>query len=422
MMEMKKSITLKKTISKTKKGRTSKAKTNKNRTKSEKKIIHEILSQRSIKNRKVIGEGSYGCVHKPSLKCDKKHGRVNYKNKISKILSTEEAENEMKEYNIIANIDKENGFFLGKPVMCSVRQSENNLNAISKCEQGYELLKNINNESLLIMDYGGENLDILSQEFNKMKKTKENKDIVKKFLGKAHRLFLGIQFLYKNNIIHHDMKPQNILYNKQNNHINFIDFGFTTFKQDVKDSSLKSDNWLSKYHWSYPLEINYINYNKYMDFAKLNQSEKKEVFDTIVNNLKNGENDKCSLAMSILFSYIIPEHVSETAKNKMIDLYLNDYHIMLQENITKDGYENFINKSLETLDLYGLGIAFFLLVNSCRHLFKKSFIKELTSLCYYMTTPNLTKRYNIQTALNKYEEILEKHNIPIYVDPINNKT
>lgn len=394
-----------------------KNKTSSKKSRGEKKMKHEILSQRTIKNRKVIGEGSYGCVHKPSLKCDKKVGKVNYKNKISKILSTEEAENEMKEYNIISNIDKENGFFLGKPRMCPVRESENNLNAIGKCEQGYELLKNIKDESLLVMDYGGDNLDILAHEFNKMKKTRENIDIVKKFLGKAHRLFLGIEFLYKNNIIHHDMKPQNILYSKQNNHINFIDFGFTTYKQDVKESSLKSDNWLSKYHWSYPLEINYMNYNKYMDFAKLSKSEKTRAFTEIVNNLKKGENDKCTLAMSILFSYVIPEDVSESTENKIIDLYLNDYNIMLQESIVIDGYDNFVNKSLETFDLYGLGISLFLLVNSCRHLFKKPFIKQLTTLCYYMTTPNLTKRYDIQTALKKYEEILEKHNIPIYVDP-----
>ena len=408
---MKKSITLKKTISKTKKGRTSKAKTNKNRTKSEKKIIHEILSQRSIKNRKVIGEGSYGCVHKPSLKCDKKHGRVNYKNKISKILSTEEAENEMKEYNIIANIDKENGFFLGKPVMCSVRQSENNLNAISKCEQGYELLKNINNESLLIMDYGGENLDILSQEFNKMKKTKENKDIVKKFLGKAHRLFLGIQFLYKNNIIHHDMKPQNILYNIKNNRVNFIDFGFTTYIQDMKKSYSKSDNWLSKYHWSYPLEINFMNYDKYVEFAKLSENKKKQYYESLVTNLKNGENDKCTMTISILFSYIIDKDMGSKKENKMIELYLNDFNTTLLKHIAIDKYEEFVNKSLETTDLYGVGITFFLIINSCKHLLKKSLINDLNELCYFMTTPDVFKRYNITQSLDKYNEILLKNDI-----------
>ena len=31
----------------------------------------------------VIGEGSYGCVHRPSLECNREN--INYKNKVSKI-------------------------------------------------------------------------------------------------------------------------------------------------------------------------------------------------------------------------------------------------------------------------------------------------------------------------------------------------
>ena len=35
---------------------------------------------------KVIGEGTYGCVHKPSLKCETTQQDINYDNKISKLL------------------------------------------------------------------------------------------------------------------------------------------------------------------------------------------------------------------------------------------------------------------------------------------------------------------------------------------------
>lgn len=63
---------------------------------------------------KVIGEGAYGCVHKPSLKCSKTKESIKYKNKISKILSKDDAKEEMNEYNIIADIDKKKGFFFGK--------------------------------------------------------------------------------------------------------------------------------------------------------------------------------------------------------------------------------------------------------------------------------------------------------------------
>jgi hypothetical protein len=129
---------------------------------------------------KVIGEGAYGCVHKPSLKCNKTKEPIKYRNKISKILLKDDAIEEMNEYNIIANIDKNNGFFLGKPTMCSVKQTNENMNAISKCEKGYEFLKKIDNTQLLIMDYGGDNLDTVSQEFSKMKKTKSKGDTTQK--------------------------------------------------------------------------------------------------------------------------------------------------------------------------------------------------------------------------------------------------
>ena len=32
---------------------------------------------------KVIGEGAYGCVHKPSLKCSKTKEQMKYRNKIT---------------------------------------------------------------------------------------------------------------------------------------------------------------------------------------------------------------------------------------------------------------------------------------------------------------------------------------------------
>ena len=74
----------------------------------------------------VIGEGTYGCVHKPSLKC--KSNTVNYKNKISKVLTTKHANVEMKEYNTISNIDKKKHFYLGKPIKCTLDGIHSNIN------------------------------------------------------------------------------------------------------------------------------------------------------------------------------------------------------------------------------------------------------------------------------------------------------
>ena len=47
----------------------------------------------------VVGEGTFGCVHSPSLKCKTKKNR-NYDNKVSKLLTAEDARDELKELSL----------------------------------------------------------------------------------------------------------------------------------------------------------------------------------------------------------------------------------------------------------------------------------------------------------------------------------
>jgi len=65
----------------------------------------------------VIGEGSYGCELKPSLKC-KTTRPINYKNKISKIMEKSEAIIELEEYKRIEKVDKNANYYTGNPEMC----------------------------------------------------------------------------------------------------------------------------------------------------------------------------------------------------------------------------------------------------------------------------------------------------------------
>ena len=66
---------------------------------------------------KVIGEGSYGCVHNPSLYCEDAISQ-DRNGKISKILATEYAEKEMKEYDVMEQVDPTSEYYVGKPTMC----------------------------------------------------------------------------------------------------------------------------------------------------------------------------------------------------------------------------------------------------------------------------------------------------------------
>ena len=82
-------------------------------------------------NPEVIGQGSYGCVHGPSLTCNNKP-KLDYSNTVSKTLSKSDAAKEMREYKGISNADRDEDFYLGKPVLCDIQDIPKNKEAIEK--------------------------------------------------------------------------------------------------------------------------------------------------------------------------------------------------------------------------------------------------------------------------------------------------
>ena len=84
----------------------------------------------------IIGEGTYGCVHKPSIHCKTppKPG-FNYNNYVSKIMKTKNAETELEEFVIIGKLDPTNEYHLGQPILCEPNLDEVNVkNDIKKCK------------------------------------------------------------------------------------------------------------------------------------------------------------------------------------------------------------------------------------------------------------------------------------------------
>ena len=127
----------------------------------------------SINPSEVIGEGSFGCIHKPSLIC-KDNKKVTYKNKISKLLITEHAIRELREYMLISGTDKKNEYFLGIPDICKIKQSKIAMKSIQKCKRLTKknkiTKKLIDNYSLLIMNDGGEDIEHYGLKIGKLLK------------------------------------------------------------------------------------------------------------------------------------------------------------------------------------------------------------------------------------------------------------
>ena len=65
---------------------------------------------------KIVGYGTYGCVTKPSLKCETTE---DYKDRVSKLLNKNDAYNELAEMEKLAKIKNIEKYILRLPKICT---------------------------------------------------------------------------------------------------------------------------------------------------------------------------------------------------------------------------------------------------------------------------------------------------------------
>ena len=68
----------------------------------------------------IVGEGSYGCVAKPSLKCTTVH---DYTNKVSKIMTTRDAKSEQKEMELFKKKKGNEKYTMAYPELCLPKET-----------------------------------------------------------------------------------------------------------------------------------------------------------------------------------------------------------------------------------------------------------------------------------------------------------
>ena len=165
---------------------------------------------------------------RPAIPCATA-SNTNIHNKISKVLTKSAADAEYAEYAKIAKADPKKKCYLGKPQKCLM--SKNDYNAYVK-NSGCRILKpNTSEKDYKMLQYldGGSDLDdfvkIHLNQFLSRNKQKHT-DL---FWLNAHVLFMGLKAFAKKDILHDDLKPQNIVFKfdlaKDTMEFNFIDFG-----------------------------------------------------------------------------------------------------------------------------------------------------------------------------------------------------
>ena len=296
---------------------------------------------------KVVGEGTYGCVLKPPLKCDETTYLVkqDYVNKISKIMSREHAINERDEYSAINNIEGLDKYAITGPTLCKPLLDNKFSTSVKKCKTS--IVKNTFKRDktdlrMLLLEDGGINIyDHITKVF-----TLQSLDEKKVFLTSLIKLFDGLLFFQSNEIIHRDIKLANMVYNVNNGRAKYIDFGLmSNFKRFAKRCNDNSER-LGISHSYYAPENSCS--NKYsFDSTKFKCTKVKEHFKThadFINYIQKSFDIYC-LALALLhMANICNFNNRASPKKDAISLtFFPELIVLLREYIKGDVSKRNIN-------------------------------------------------------------------------------
>jgi serine/threonine protein kinase len=362
-------------------------------------LVPNSDADNEVRASEFVAEGSYGCIHRPSLHCEP-NVKKNYRGKVSKLMKNNDAEKELKEYVLIDRADPNHNFYLGKPESCKLGIVPENRDPIQKCESKDKIMKNPSDFSLIILKDGGLDLQQFASMMLKQKVTEKNKQRVERVFLELKRIFMGIQVFLKNNIMHHDIKDQNIMYDEDKHRCNLIDFGLMENITTSTELCKKSKYGYGRYHWSYPFETEFLNKVVFDQFIKLTPDEIHTYVDNITK--KTWENEAYWLNV-----FNIQINLSKEEKMQHFTVF---YDFLLNK-LKSMSHTQMVEKCFHTMDVYGLGIALLQFLNDLQKFVDKEFYIQAKTLFHRMITPNLIDRIDIQSAIDDYDMLLEHNNI-----------
>lgn len=376
------------------------------------------------KELKLINSGAFGCIYSPTLTCKGNVGSTKYITKIQK--SERSIIHELRISKKVRNIGGYVRFFAPVLKSCEVKITKDRVKDLKKCEVfEKDSEKKLEGSTYISMKtrYVGDK-DLRAYIFSNL-----NSDAFLHELWRTHAHILkGIQRLFKNKIVHYDLKYNNIIFDDDRNEPIIIDFGQSWIIDDLKteEQLLAAFFVFDQYdYWCIDILVcNYILQKVGYSNAKTEMVTEQEI-DYIYDVFIYGREPKY-------------ESTSENIKKVVSDVYL--YNILQNPSkmtnfkiLFKEYAKEFINKRTwwelyeelikyaNNWDCYSVSIIYLnmlddvflsnpesyrkLLIDSNMRLPK--YVELMESIVY--SAPN--KRPHIQTVLSEIELLLRKTNL-----------
>lgn len=339
----------------------------------------------------LLSQGGYGCVYHPSISCSGNAEKS--KSHVSKLQRNDwAATNEIEIGKLIKKIKNYQLYFLPITSSCDIKLSNVDQNLLSDCkvvqkrpDADFVLMKMDYLENISFTDYLSANSK--SQDFMLSK-------LVQSYLS----ITRNIGILNDNDIVHHDLKIDNILIGAQTLAPVIIDFGISlNMKSLTSDDKVKLDNYFyvdapDYYPWSIEIHIvNYIVQSRFEeDYGKLTSGELREIAKGWVDG---------NVALDIMSKKFKHDFLQKTYD------YIDKFNGMTN----KEALDTIL-PTYKKWDIYAISIIFFKIISFLydNGFPNTNFLSEFTQMCLINISPNPSDRLTCDESIKYLYDITSR--------------
>ena len=356
---------------------------------------------------KLLSQGGFGCVYYPGIRCANKKDDGNVGDDMGKYVSKLQRANfnSINEANIGLRVKKNplyKYFFLPVVSECPVNMasfSKTNEDLVSKCE----VIKDIDKAYTLMKIPYANNKPIIEEIFDDVR---NKKHVVVSMLESYTHLLKGVQIIIDMDVVHFDLKSDNVLYDSDMNHANIIDFGLS-----IPIDKLPNKNYDDKKYYELMKEYFYLYAPEYYVWPI-----EVHVINYLLHELEEGE-DVSGIAERIAEEYVATNKGLQMFSKSFVDDFreacnrrvLDALDVARSDSLAtrKRGIIDGLIKSYDTWDNYAISIIYLRYV----HLLfasgfpENQFYIQFSQLLLRNIHPDPTMRFSIADTRQRLYEL-----------------